>query len=117
MFLIFFILLVLSISLILFTRRKSRSQHPLVFHNNGENQALVKNTKHKIGFGVLGCFLSSVVIIVLLALVSMFLSFTDMWGVFSQVPKDKMELAVQGSYKKESGRRPVFARLVSNPYF
>ena len=100
MFLIFFILLVLSISLILFTRRKSRSQHPLVFHNNGENQALVKNTKHKIGFGVLGCFLSSVVIIVLLALVSMFLSFTDMWGVFAQVPKDKMELAVQGSYEQ-----------------
>ena len=57
MFLIFFILLVLSISFILFTRRKSRSQHPLVFHNNGENQVLVKNTKHKIGFGVLGCFL------------------------------------------------------------
>ena len=100
MFLIFFILLVLSISLILFTRRKSRSQHPLVFQNNDENQALVKNTKHKIGFGVLGCFLSSVVIIVFMALVSMFLSFTDMWGVFSQVPKDKMELAVQGSYEQ-----------------
>lgn len=100
MFLIFFILLVLSISLILFTGHKSRSQHPFVFHNNGENQALVKNTKHKIGFSVLGCFLSSVVIIVLLALVSIFLNFTDMWGVFAQVPKDKMELAVQGSYEQ-----------------
>ena len=100
MFLIFFILLVLSISLILFTEHKSRSQHPFVFHNNGENQALVKNTKHKIGFSVLGCFLSSVVIIVLLALVSIFLNFTDMWGVFAQVPKDKMELAVQGSYEQ-----------------
>lgn len=102
MFLMFFILLllVLSISLILFTRRKSRSQHPLVFHNNGENQTLVKNTEHKIGFSVLGCFLSSVVIIVLLALFSIFLNFTDMWGVFSQVPKDKMELAVQGSYEQ-----------------
>ena len=39
MFLIFFILLVLSISLILFTRRKSRSQHPLVFQNNDEIRA------------------------------------------------------------------------------
>ena len=69
MFLIFLILLLLvlsiliSISLILFTRHKSRSQHPLIAQNNGGNQELAKNNKHKIGFGVLGCFLSSVVIV------------------------------------------------------
>ena len=106
MFLIFLILLLLvisiliSISLILFTRHKSRSQDPLVFQNNGGNQELAKNTKNKIGFGVLGCFLSSVVVIVSIPLISMFLSFTDMWGVFVRVPKYKMVQAVQRSYKQ-----------------
>ena len=106
MFLIFLILLLLvisiliSISLILFTRHKSHSQYPLVVQNNGGNQELAKNTKHKMGFSVLGCFLSSMVIIMSIPLVSMFLSFTDMWGVFVRVPKYKMVQAVQRSYKQ-----------------
>ena len=51
MFLIFLVLLLLvisiliSISLILLTRHKSRSQHPLIAQNNGRNQELAKNTK------------------------------------------------------------------------
>ena len=94
------LLLVISISLILFTRHKSRSQHPLIAQNNGGNQELAKNTKKKIGFGVLGCFLSSVAIVFLMALVSMFLSFIDMWGIFVRVPKYEMVQAVQRSYKK-----------------
>ena len=106
MFLIFLILLLLvlsiliSISLILFTRQKSRSQHPLVVQNNGGNQELAKNTKNKIGFGVLGCFLSSVAIIMSIPIVSMFLSFADMWGVFVRVPKYEMVQAIQRSYKQ-----------------
>ena len=106
MIIIFLILLLLvlsiliSISLILFTRHKSRSQHPLVVQNNGGNQELVKNPKNKIGFGVLGCFLSSVVIIISIPLVSMFLSFADMWGIFVRVPKYEMVQAVQRSYKQ-----------------
>ena len=106
MFLIFLILLLLvlslliSISLILFTRHKSRSQHPLVVQNNVGNQELAKNTKNKIGFGVLGCFLSSVVVIISISLVSMFLSFIDMWGIFVRVPKYEMVQAVQRSYKQ-----------------
>ena len=59
-----------------------------------------KNTKKKIGFGVLGCFLSSVVIVCFMALVSMFLSFIDMWGIFVRVPKYEMIQAVQRSYKQ-----------------
>ena len=84
MIIIFFILLLLvisisiSISLILFNRHKSRSQHPLIAQNNGGNQELAKNTKKKIGIGVLGCFLSSVVIVCFMALVSMFLNFIYM---------------------------------------
>mgnify|MGYP000906426561 CR=1 FL=1 len=106
MFLIFLILLLLvisiliSISLILFTRHKSRSQDPLVVQNNGGNQELAKNPKKKIGFGILGCFLSSVVIIISISLFSMFLSFADMWGVFVRVPKYEMVQAVQRSYKQ-----------------
>lgn len=106
MIVIFLILLLLvlsiliSISLILFTRQKSRSQHPLVVQNNGGNQELAKNNKHKIGFGVLGCLLSSVVLIFFMALVSMFLSFIDMWGIFVRVPKYEMIQAVQRSYKQ-----------------
>ena len=106
MFLIFLILLLLVISilisilLILFTRHKSRSQHSLVAQNNGGNQELAKNTKNKVGFGVLGCFLSGVVLIFFMALVSMFLSFVDMWGVFVRVPKYEMVQAVQRSYEK-----------------
>ena len=78
MFLIFLILLLLvisiliSISLILFTRHKSRSQHPLIAQNNGGNQELAKNTKNKVGFGVLGCFLSGVVLIFFMAHVGSF---------------------------------------------
>ena len=98
------LLLVLSIliliSLILFTRHKSRSQHPLVVQNNGGNQELAKNPKKKIGFGILGCFLSGVVIIMSIPIVSMFLSFADMWGVFVRVPKYEMVQAVQRSYKQ-----------------
>ena len=106
MFLIFLILLLLVISilisilLILFTRHKSRSQHSLVAQNNGGNQELAKNNKHKIGFGVLVCFLSSVVIVFLMALVSMFLNFIDIWGIFVRVPKYEMVQAVQRSYKQ-----------------
>ena len=104
MIIIFLVLLLLvisiSISLILFTRHKSRSQHPLIAQNNGGNQELAKNTKKKIGFGVLGCFLSSVVIVCFMALVSMFLSFIDMWGIFVRVPKYEMIQAVQRSYKQ-----------------
>ena len=106
MIIIFLILLLLvisisiSIPLILFARHKSRSQHPLIAQNNGGNQELAKNTKKKIGFGVLGCFLSSVVIVCFMALVSMFLSFIDMWGIFVRVPKYEMIQAVQRSYKK-----------------
>ena len=59
-----------------------------------------KNTKNKIGFGVLGCFLSSVAIIMSIPIVSMFLSFADMWGVFVRVPKYEMVQAVQRSYEK-----------------
>ena len=102
-FLISFLLvlsLLISISLILFTRHKDRSQHPLVVQNNGGNQELAKNPKNKIGFGVLGCFLSSVVIIISIPLISMFLSFTDMWGVFVRVPKYEMVQAIQRSYKQ-----------------
>ena len=90
----------ISISLILFTRHKSRSQHPLIAQNNGGNQELAKNNKHKIGFGVLGCFLSSVVIVFFMALVSMFLNFIDIWGIFVRVPKYEMVQAVQRSYKQ-----------------
>ena len=94
------ILISISILLILLTRHKSRSQHPLIAQNNGGNQELAKNTKKKIGFGVLGCFLSSVVIVCFMALVSMFLSFIDMWGIFVRVPKYEMVQAVQRSYKQ-----------------
>ena len=90
----------ISISLILFTRHKSRSQHPLIAQNNGGNQELAKNNKHKIGFGVLGCFLSGVVIVCFMALVSMFLNFIDIWGIFVRVPKYEMVQAVQRSYKQ-----------------
>ena len=106
MIIIFLILLLLvisisiSIPLILFARHKSRSQHPLVAQNNGGNQELAKNTKKKIGFGVLGCFLSSVAIVFLMALVSMFLNFIDIWGIFVRVPKYEMVQAVQRSYKQ-----------------
>ena len=106
MIIIFLILLLLvisisiSIPLILFARHKSRSQHPLVAQNNGGNQELAKNTKNKIGFGVLGCFLSSVAIIMSIPIVSMFLSFADMWGVFVRVPKYEMVQAIQRSYKQ-----------------
>lgn len=106
MIIIFLVLLLLvlsiliSISLILFTRHKSRSQHPLVVQNNGGNQELAKNTKNKMAFGVLGCFLSGVVIVFLMALVSMFLNLIDMWGVFVRVPKYEMVQAVQRSYKQ-----------------
>ena len=106
MIIIFLILLLLvlsiliSISLILFTRHKDRSQHPLVVQNNGGNQELAKNPKKKIGFGILGCFLSSVVVIISISLVSMFLSFIDMWGIFVRVPKYEMVQAVQRSYKQ-----------------
>ena len=106
MIIIFLVLLLLvisiliSISLILFIRHKNRSQYSLDAQNNGGNQELAKNTKKKIGFGVLGCFLSSVVIVFLMALVSMFLNFIDMWGVFVRVPKYEMIQAVQRSYKQ-----------------
>lgn len=106
MIIIFLVLLLLvisiliSISLILFIRHKNRSQYSLDAQNNGGNQELAKHTKKKIGFGVLGCFLSSVVIVFLMALVSMFLNFIDMWGVFVRVPKYEMIQAVQRSYKQ-----------------
>ena len=105
----------ISISLILFTRHKSRSQHPLIAQNNGGNQELAKNNKHKIGFGVLGCFLSSVVIVFFMALVSMFLNFIDIWGIFVRVPKYEMVQAVQRSYK-QSGFEGTVSVLDANKH-